>query len=332
MSEKVVLDKGQMDDWICTVNRTIDDFTSHPFGGGEVGEVLDAGVKGRGKLLRPKLLILSSFFGDRHEENRERICRLAAIVELIHTASLIHDDIVDDAPSRRGRPSVQGAYGKSAAVYAGDFLMSRVCYYVAKENFNRAGEILAKTVEEMCAGEIRQSRLRYREDVSPENYLENIHGKTAALFMAACRIGAEEGGCGEKTVKALTEAAECLGMMFQLRDDLLDVVSDEKTQGKAVHRDFLEGIYTYPVLWAMRQEKKKGELASLLAANAKGRLTEEDLGRLGTILEESGGIRETRREIKRLQARAERILTAKLPRIKPAEEFTALVRKLGKDG
>ena len=233
---------GISDDQVRRVKEYIKLYTQHPFEGTATGAVLDDAASSQGKMIRPRLVLMAGSFGTDRDDVRERLYKLAAVVEMTHLASLIHDDVVDDAPVRRGKPSVQSKYGKNAAVYAGDFLMSRITFYLMREGLNRAGMVIAQAVEEMCAGEIGQAMCRYKEDVTIDQYLQNIHGKTVALFRACCRIGAMESGCDERVSRMLESFGECLGFMFQMRDDLLDFVPDSSMIGKKAHQDFREGI------------------------------------------------------------------------------------------
>lgn len=304
-------------------------FSAHPFAGTNVGAVLDDATSTRGKMLRPRLLLAAGAFGPDFELAQDRLCKLAAMVELTHLASLIHDDIVDDAPYRRGVPSIQGKYGKDAAVYAGDFIMSRISFYIAQEDMNQAGAVLARTVEEMCAGEIGQALARYREDVSLCDYMRNIHGKTAALFMAACRIGAMESGCDPDRVCAVERLGECLGLMFQLRDDVLDFTADTGTIGKTVHKDFQEGIYTMPVLCALEQPGGRDALLPLMRANAASALTAEQVQEMVQTVIALGGVEKTCEEICRRRRYAEDLLESSLPHNDAADLMRTVIRKVG---
>jgi len=294
--------------WMASVQGYLCDFAKHPFAGTPAGAVLDDAAATTGKLLRPRLVLLAGWFGPDPEAVRERLCKLAAVVELLHTASLIHDDIVDDAPSRRGVPSLQHRYGKDAAVYAGDYLMSRVCQVVAREEMNESGAVLAKTAETMCAGEINQSLCRYRTDVTIPEYMRNIHRKTAALFMAACRVGASEGGCDQETVRRLEDFGEALGMLFQLRDDLLDLTSNAQGMGKEVQKDLRDGIYTMPLLWALEQPAGRETLLPILEQNAKRELSPEETRQVVQTVADLGGIEAARRAIRQYRQRAESAL------------------------
>ena len=205
--------------------------------------------------------------------------------------------------------------------------MSRISYHIARENFNRSAEILAQTIEEMCVGEIGQARCRYRADVTAQDYLRNIHGKTAALFMCACRIGAVEAGCEEETVLLLERFGECLGILFQLRDDLLDFTSSEKKEGKQVHKDFLDGIYTMPVLCALEQPGGREALLPIMQANAQGGLTDAQIAEMENLVIALGGVEATKEKIRSYHREAEGYVNA-LPACKVSGLIQKIMKKL----
>lgn len=316
------------DDQVNRVRDYIRQYTRHPFQGTATGAVLDDAVSSQGKMIRPRLVLMAGSFGEHRSDVQERLYKLAAIVEMTHLASLIHDDVVDDAPYRRGKPSVQGKYGKNSAVYAGDFLMSRIAFHLMREGLNRSGMVVSQVVEEMCAGEISQALCRYKEDVTISEYMQNIHGKTVALFRACCRIGAMESGCDERLIRLLEDFGECLGFMFQIRDDLLDFVPDSSTIGKKAHQDFREGIYTLPVLLAREQPGGLKLLRPYMEKGAAGTLTAADIGCMEEIVAAMGGLEGTWNEIHRYQYQAEEILE-KLPLNDVSTQLGKLVRKLG---
>ena len=276
------------------------------------GAVLDDAASSQGKMIRPRLVLMAGSFGTDRDDVRERLYKLAAVVEMTHLASLIHDDVVDDAPVRRGKPSVQSKYGKNAAVYAGDFLMSRITFYLMREGLNRAGMVIAQAVEEMCAGEIGQAMCRYKEDVTIDQYQQNIHGKTVALFRACCRIGAMESGCDERVSRMLESFGECLGFMFQMRDDLLDFVPDSSMIGKK----------------AREQPGGRRLLHPYMERSAEGTLTHADICRMEEIVAALGGMEGAWNQIHTYQKRAEEILEA-LPSSDISLQLGKIVRKLG---
>ncbi|MBR5047814.1 MAG: polyprenyl synthetase family protein [Eubacterium sp.] len=271
----------------------IDKFTSNSLEGTRTGAVLRDVTGSSGKMVRPRLLLLCSAFGMEAKERFESLCMYAAMVEMTHMASLIHDDIVDEAAYRRGELSIQKKYGKDSAVYAGDFLISRVNYRLALECRNDVSALLSKTIEEMCIGEIGQAMYRYDQEMTVDRYLSNIKGKTAALFKAACTIGAMESGCDQETVELLRQLGEYIGIIFQLRDDLMDFISDASVLGKETHKDFLDGIYTMPVLMAKQTLSGGNLLTELFRKNARKEITESDLVLMEEIVREEGGIRAT---------------------------------------
>lgn len=266
----------------------------------EVGNILDDILNLSGKMFRAKLLLLCGFLGADWKAKKETLCKLAAMVELTHLASLIHDDIVDDSPYRRGKLSVQKKYGKNAAVYAGDFLMARIYYYEAVEKFNDSAAALSKAVEAMCMGEIGQGLCRYRENISEKEYFENIEGKTATLFETACYIGAKESGCSEEVVKKISLFGKNLGFMFQLKDDIIDFTSNLKNTGKETHKDFKDGIYTFPVIMALKNLEGRKFLLPIMEKNINQELSEKDVKDVTSYVIKFGGVEESIKKIKEL--------------------------------
>ncbi len=269
----------------------LSEYLRDPGYGGTVGDILRDMEMSKGKRLRPRLLLMASRYGEEQDASgRERLCRLGALVELVHMASLIHDDIVDDAPLRRGFPTTQSKYGKDMAVYAGDLILSRIVQSLFRDGFYRVGALFGEAVESMCLGELGQMECRGREDVTVEQYMQNIYGKTAALCRLACLAGAVESGCSEEVQAQLEQLGINFGYMFQIRDDLLDFVSDTCEEGKLTQMDFREGILTLPVLYAMQDPQAKTRIVSLLRAAKEGTFGEEEARDLKTIVAASGGL------------------------------------------
>ncbi|MDO4976336.1 MAG: polyprenyl synthetase family protein [Eubacteriales bacterium] len=289
MSEE---EKLKVKEWIDTIGACPESMKGSP-----TGQVLEDAIASLGKMIRPWLLLSCASFGPEYEQKKEELYFLGALVELTHLSSLIHDDIIDDAPLRRGVASIQGKYGKDAAVYAGDFLIARMNYWEAKMGCNEATQILAHAVEEMCIGEIGQAMCRYHSDVTCKKYFDNIKGKTASLFRAACKIGAMTAGCSEEMVHVFERFGEHLGIMFQLRDDLIDFSSNGEDDGKKTHKDFQDGIYTLPVLMAMRSKLGQSELLPIMEENKKRMLTDVELHKMEAIVISHGGVKDTWEEI-----------------------------------
>lgn len=287
-------------EWIEQVKYYMQLITAHSMEKNEVTDILDDTVNMSGKMFRAKLLLLCGLLGKDWKNKKETLFKLAAMVELTHLASLIHDDIIDDSPYRRGKLAVQKKYGKNAAVYAGDFLMARIYYYEAVERLNESAAVLSKAVEAMCIGEINQNLCRYDENISIEKYFKNIEGKTATLFETACYMGAKESGCSEKAIKKLSLFGKNLGFMFQLKDDILDFTSELKEIGKETNKDFQDGIYTFPVIMALRNPLGKKFLLPLMEENKKRILSKDEIKKVVSYVIKFGGVEESQKEIKRL--------------------------------
>ena len=203
-----------------------------------------------GKRLRPALVLLSS---GACGSGGVRTIHLATAVELMHTASLIHDDIMDEAILRRGQPTVNGKWDNLFAVITGDYLYCKVFSFLAKNKEFEIISILAATTARMCEGEIAQIARRNDSDISEGEYLSIIEGKTASLFSACCRIGTLTDGTAGHLGDALARYGLNFGMGFQIVDDVLDVTGKEKELGKPVHNDIRDGRLTLPIIRALRE-------------------------------------------------------------------------------
>jgi octaprenyl-diphosphate synthase len=212
----------------------------------EIGQYI---LKGGGKRIRPMLLLLTSrMLG----EISPSTIRLAAVVEFIHNATLVHDDIIDAADTRRGRPSANSAWGNSMTVLAGDWLYMQSFAVALRE---RNLEILATLIEvtqKMVEGELLQLTLIGKPEATPEELLDIVERKTAWLFSGCMKLPGVVAGLDTQTIKRLADIGKSLGMAFQLVDDLLDLTSTRETLGKPVANDLKEGKLTLPVSFVMR--------------------------------------------------------------------------------
>lgn len=203
-----------------------------------------------GKRLRPALVLLAGEFGD---FNQPRLLKAAAALELIHVASLYHDDIVDRARTRRGARSANAVWGNESATLAGTFLFAR-----ATRLFAQLGEDVNRTaswaVSEVCAGELAEVENGYNLDLDEAGHLEILRRKTASLFELPCAIGARIAEAEPDRVNALTRFGGHLGLAFQVSDDALDLVGDPAALGKPAGADLREGVYGIAVLHATRQQ------------------------------------------------------------------------------
>jgi heptaprenyl diphosphate synthase len=257
-------------------------------------EMVDSG----GKMLRPAFLILSAQFG---HYDAPKIQSLAAVVEMLHMATLVHDDIVDDARLRRGIETVQSKYGKDYAVYLGDYLFCQCFMMLSAHEYTRENlQNISKAIMKICMGEIKQYNFRYNVNMSLKNYLRVISGKTAALFAMSFYAGAFEAGCEPKLCKTLGHIGYDIGMAFQVIDDLLDYNGDSEKLGKSAQRDLQRGFYTLPLLYAM-ETPAGGKIALGLAESA---LSEADVTGIVALVKESGSVERARKIADRYTQRA----------------------------
>ena len=184
--------------------------------------------------------------------------------ELVHLGSLYHDDVIDEADTRRGVETVNAKWGNLQAILAGDFLLSRASEIAASIGTEVAG-LLARTIGWLCEGEIEQLRHTYDVARPEDSYLVSIQGKTASLYGTAARIGGIVGGLDRPQIDALTAWGNAFGMVFQIVDDILDITDTSEQLGKPAGHDLVEGVYTLPVLRTLSLGRSVGdELASLL--------------------------------------------------------------------
>jgi len=207
---------------------------------------------GQGKLLRPTLVLLASQYGPDAEACRDRLVQLATAIELVHDATLIHDDIIDAAPLRRQRPSVPSKWGAEVSVIMGDFLYAKAFTLLARLGDLRVIELMAQTTARLCQGEMHEVERRFDLAMQEEEYLRLIDAKTAALIAAACELGAHLAGAAPETSRQLAEFGWAFGIAFQIADDCLDFVGDERTLGKAVGADVAQGNLSLPVIYWLR--------------------------------------------------------------------------------
>lgn len=236
-------------------------------------------IKAGGKRLRPALALISSRAGS---SGRKETDLAAAAVELVHLATLYHDDVIDHTDTRRGVPTVHSKWGTEVAVLAGDYLFARGCGLGAQAG----GEVpllLANAIAEVCEGQIAET-VSLGEPLRPiEDYLRVIERKTAALFRAACELGAATAEADERTRAAVRTYGLNLGMAFQVVDDLLDLVGDPEVTGKMPGTDLRDGVFTVPLLLGAAREST---LAASLGAG------ERDLAVVLPILDETGALRD----------------------------------------
>lgn len=283
---------------VCSRNKLITEIT---------GGLVEAG----GKRLRPAFVVLSSKFGNC---DGKKVISIAGALEILHTATLVHDDIVDRAKLRRGKATVSEKYGMDMAVYTGDFLFTKAVLALSEGVEASRLDTVAKAVKTICEGEVDQFQSRYDIDITILSYLKRISRKTAVLFGAACNLGAGTAECPPDIVRDLTRFGFCYGMAFQIRDDLNDFLLDEKTSGKPTINDIAKGIVTLPVIYALNRDSKIRSIFRTLAENKEG-LSAGDIEIISDLVKNSGGIDASKKMLEKYIERGMKLLE-RLPDIK----------------
>lgn len=271
-----------------------------------INQIADHIIASGGKRLRPMLHVLAAgaagYRGEHH-------VKLAAIIEFIHTSTLLHDDVVDESDLRRGRKTANALWGNAASVLVGDFLYSRSFQLMVELDHMRIMGILADTTNTIAEGEVLQLLNIGNADVGEAAYLAVIERKTAVLFAAATELGGILGGLPQAQVGALRRYGMELGYAFQIADDLLDYTSDAGTLGKNIGDDLAEGKPTLPLIYALEQASPE-QAQSLRHAIEHGGL--DSLDRIIASIRDSGALERTRQRAL-MHARAAREELVSLP-------------------
>lgn len=240
-----------------------------------------------GKRVRPALLVLANKAAG-GAGSSESVIRMATVMEMIHTATLVHDDIIDNASTRRNKVTVNARFGNQSAVLMGDWLYMSAFETSLRERSLEILDILTELTRKMTEGELIQLTMLGRTDISEEDYFDILRRKTAYLFSACCEIGAILAGAPESMRTAMKEYGLNLGTAFQLADDVLDFTAEKEVLGKASGADLLEGKLTLPLILLVREEPEvKDLLVSIMRAGEYGSGVREDLldrlGKAGTL-------------------------------------------------
>jgi octaprenyl-diphosphate synthase len=258
-----------------------------------------------GKRVRPALTILSNYAvgGD---GGRYNSIRMATVMEFLHTATLVHDDIIDKADTRRNRPTVNALYGNDTAVLMGDWLYMSAFETSLAERSLAILDILTRVTRKMTEGELLQLTTLGRADVTESHYLDVLKRKTAYLFSASCEIGGILGGASEAQQTALREYGLNLGTAFQLTDDLLDFTADEEVLGKASGADLLGGKVTLPLILMLAEDPEAREMVqSVLSDGSYDRVNQQDLT---AAVVNSGAVEKTRNRARQYAEAAQQAL------------------------
>jgi heptaprenyl diphosphate synthase len=238
-----------------------------------------------GKLLRPAFFLLMAKTGKNYE--REQLIHVAASIEVLHMASLIHDDIIDEAETRRGLPTVATQFGQKYALYTGDYLFC-VCFRILSKYASALSTIEFNTnsVEKILIGELDQMNSRYNLNMTVKQYLSQIHRKTAVLFSMSTTMGAELTGVDKFEKLNAKRIGNEIGMAFQILDDILDYTQNPNEIGKPALEDMKQGVYSLPLIYAMN--KDRATTAHIL--NKKENIETEDVNQILKLIEEHNGI------------------------------------------
>jgi octaprenyl-diphosphate synthase len=242
-------------------------------------------VEAGGKRLRPKLVQLTARIGPRQEPRRA--LALAAAVELLHNATLIHDDYVDESTHRRGRPTVAAAEGAERAIAVGDYYFAKATRLIAEIGNRDVTSTVAEALEAICASQIDDVALRGAYPGDHDSYLRVVRGKTAALFAAACASGALLSGASPEVVEALRRYGDHLGVAFQMADDMVDF---SPTSGKPVGLDIRQRVLSLPLIYAAEDREVGPEVRRLLA----GSLGDAEVSRVAELVTSSSALQRVR--------------------------------------
>ncbi len=266
-------------------------------------------VMAGGKRIRPALCLLAAHGGVGFE--LRRVLPLAAALELIHTASLVHDDVIDEAGTRRGVPTANAKWGNQISILSGDYIFAQAFQLVAMQDYgNYVYHRLAELVGNLSAGEIIQNRQVYMASRDIEDYFRRIQKKTADFLEISCELGGVVSGMDGERTKQLAEYGHCIGMAFQITDDLLDIEQTEEKLGKPAGNDIRQGIVTLPVIRALN-ESPDGEELEVIVTDPE--MTEEMAARAISIVRASDGVSFAKDRADEYLDRARKVLPEGLP-------------------
>ena len=276
-----------------------------------VAEISSYLFKNAGKRIRPALLILCSklcgYKGNGH-------IMMSSFVETIHTASLLHDDIIDNSQTRRGKETVHTKWGPNITVLLGDYLYIKTIDNSLQTRYNQIVPILTDVSSQMIEGELEEYYVSWNLDINEHNYLDIINKKTASLFSASCQIGGILGNAQKKEEKALADFGTYLGMTFQIIDDLLDYTGDENTMGKPVLSDLREGRITLPLIYTLNNDGKENRSRILDLLKTK-KINKTSLDEILSMVQSNGALDYTYRKAEEFSAHSKKLLQYLRPSI-----------------
>lgn len=274
-----------------------------------------------GKMLRPAFFLLFSEFGNEKKSTKELV-PLAASLEILHVATLIHDDVIDDSPMRRSQPTIHTKYGRRNAIYAGDYLFT-VYFELISKHLERNTDILrnALSMKHILIGELDQMCINFNVKATTDMYLNEISGKTAELFSLSATMGAIVSGGNQELIERCKEIGHDIGMAFQIIDDILDFSNSSET-GKPVHEDLRNGVYSLPYILGLEAGNK-----DLIAILSKEVLTDSDDEQATNIVIDDGYLNRAK-EIAQGFTQHALDEIAKLPKNTSRRVLTEVVKRL----
>lgn len=277
-----------------------------------------------GKMIRSTLMLLTA--GEYDQTRRQELICSAAAVEMIHTSSLILDDMIDDSPLRRGRPTVQLKYGKPIALCSGDYLLVATVSRLFDRGYLQSARELMEVIQVACDGEMVQHENKGNVHVTRDAYHQCISGKTAAFFRMACRMACRITGREGAYQSTMEDFGQCIGLMFQLRDDLLDWTRQEQDIGKPINEDFTEGIYTLPAIYTFAQRDYGDRLRAFAQRES---LSREEQEQVRSLVSQAGGIDYARSHLRELSRKATELLDTLVdgPYTQALRELVALLEE-----
>lgn len=276
-----------------------------------------------GKYLRPAFFLLFAEISKQEPTKRNNLIKVAASLEILHMATLIHDDIIDDSPKRRGAVSIQAAFGKDTAVYSGDLLFT-IFFDLLVETMSNSPYLAlnARTMRKILSGELGQMDNRFDLNQSLLDYFRNVNGKTAALFSLAAEEGAYFGNSSHRTVQLAKRIGQNIGISFQILDDILDYAGDHRLN-KPVLEDLATGVYSLPLLLTLQEHRE--ELRPLL--EKKRQMTIADMEEIQRLVVKYDGVKKAQEIASKFTQKAQNEI-AMLPDTQLRKLLTMLAKKL----
>lgn len=278
-------------------------------------------LKAGGKRIRPIFVLLAAEFG---EFSLEKVSKVAVALELVHMASLVHDDVIDNSDMRRGHPTVKAKWNNRIAMYTGDYIFAQALVSIGDIEIRELHQLFAKTMLEICEGEVIQIEHQRAVDQSLRDYLRRIKRKTALLLSSSCELGAIVAGADEEVISRMRQFGYYAGMSFQITDDILDFTATDKELGKPAGSDLLNGHLTLPALFLREDPVFKQYMNRAFESS----LTEKERKEMLKYVRESSAI-ERSIDVSNLYLEKAREQLEDLPNIKAKEAFIKIANFIG---